>query len=230
MPNRTPDIHEESAACLPPAFCWFQSSSTLRLWRRRRLKKIGRISLNYMRLPLTAVSRCVACIESAFIPITITFLFWWWEIRRKFKFLEDTVVWIYEEAVNWNNRIENSFASRVATSGHFPKHYFGTRTKRDIYALSLFCTRAQLKHLLLALIWARGSVVGWGTMLQAGRSRVRVLMSLIFEIYLIFPAALWPGIDFTSDRNEYQEYSWGVEDDRRVRLTNLPPSLSRLSR
>jgi hypothetical protein len=37
---------------------------------------------------------------------------------------------------------------------------------------------------------ARGSVVGRGTMLQAGRSRNRVPMRRIFSIYLILPAAL----------------------------------------
>jgi hypothetical protein len=41
-------------------------------------------------------------------------------------------------------------------------------------------------------LWrARGSVVGWGTMLQAGRSRDRIPIWWIFSIYLILSAALW---------------------------------------
>jgi hypothetical protein len=40
---------------------------------------------------------------------------------------------------------------------------------------------------------ARDSVVGWGTMLQAGRSRSRFpISSLEFLIDLISPTALWP--------------------------------------
>jgi hypothetical protein len=40
---------------------------------------------------------------------------------------------------------------------------------------------------------ARGGAVGWGTALQAGRSRVSFpMVSLEFFIDIIFPAALWP--------------------------------------
>jgi hypothetical protein len=49
------------------------------------------------------------------------------------------------------------------------------------------------------------------------------------SIYLILPAAQGPGVYSASNRNEYQKHKkscfWGVK-----RLTNLPPSVSRLSR
>jgi hypothetical protein len=55
------------------------------------------------------------------------------------------------------------------------------------------------------LIWALGSVVGWGTMLQAGRSRVQISMrSLDFSIDLIPPVALWPWSRFSLKQKRVQ--------------------------
>jgi hypothetical protein len=78
---------------------------------------------------------------------------------------------------------------------------------------------------------ANGRVVGWDTMLQACRSRVRVPMR---SIYLILTATLCPAVYSASDRNEYQKHTnkcfCGVERGQCVGLTTLPPSVSRLSR
>jgi hypothetical protein len=52
----------------------------------------------------------------------------------------------------------------------------------------------------------RDSVFVSGTVLQAGKSRVPFQM-LDFSIDLILPAALCPGVDSTSNRNEYQDFS-----------------------
>jgi hypothetical protein len=56
----------------------------------------------------------------------------------------------------------------------------------------------------------------------------------IFPIYLIFPAALGPGVYSASNRNEYQKQTNNVagviERGRCIGLTTLPPSVSRLSR
>jgi hypothetical protein len=83
----------------------------------------------------------------------------------------------------------------------------------------------------LGILGARGSVVGSGTMLQAGRLRVRFLMrSLDFSIYLILPTALCLEVDSASNRNKYQESSWGVKGGQRVRLISSQLSVSRLSR
>jgi hypothetical protein len=53
----------------------------------------------------------------------------------------------------------------------------------------------------------RCSIVNWGTVLQAGKSQVRVLMGVIefVSMYLILPVALGPGVHLAFNRNEYQK-------------------------
>jgi hypothetical protein len=71
------------------------------------------------------------------------------------------------------------------------------------------------------------SIVGWVTTLHTGSSRVRVpIRWIFFSIYLILKIHYGPGVDSASNRNEYQEFSWGIKGGRRVRLTTLPPSVS----
>jgi hypothetical protein len=94
---------------------------------------------------------------------------------------------------------------------------------REIYSLIL-------RRGLFQPHGAHGSVVGWGTMLQAGKSRDRVPMRWILSNLPNPSSHYGPGVYSASNKNEYQESSWGVKGGLRVVLTTLPTSMRRLSR
>jgi hypothetical protein len=77
-------------------------------------------------------------------------------------------------------------------------------------------------------LFSRGSVVRWGTMLQAWRSWVRdsIMNAFFFSIYLILPAALGPGVYSASNRNEYQKQKKNIFMWSRARPVRKADSLN----
>jgi hypothetical protein len=65
----------------------------------------------------------------------------------------------------------------------------------------------------------RGGAVGWGMTLQTGMSRVRFPM-----VPMGHNPHYGPGVDWTSNINQYQEYFLEGKGGRCVGLTILPPS------
>jgi hypothetical protein len=85
------------------------------------------------------------------------------------------------------------------------------------------------------LLGTRGSVVGWGTMLQAGRSRVQVPMRSLDLFNWPNPSSRTMALGSTQPLTELSTsyihgIFFGVKRGQRVGLTTLPPSMSRLSR
>jgi hypothetical protein len=101
-------------------------------------------------------------------------------------------------------------------------------TLGNMGAYRIFYSWGSPEHLITDF----GSVVGWGTMLQAGRSLILFLMRSLDFFNWPYPSSriIALGIDSASNGNEYQESSWRVKDARRIRLTTSSPYMSRLFR
>ena len=86
--------------------------------------------------------------------------------------------------------------------------------------------RSIISYLYRAWRTARGSAVGWGTALQAGRSRVRFpMVSFSFFIVIILPAALRP-LGLTQPLTEIN--TWGYLLGVQMRRPDLTTFMCRL--
>jgi hypothetical protein len=94
----------------------------------------------------------------------------------------------------------------------------------------IFGHSSSFLYVMFTLILEAGdSVFDWGTILQARGSWVQFLMRQFHFVQFnnSFQSHLGAGVCSSCNRNEYQESSLGVKQDRHIRETTLPPYVSR---
>jgi hypothetical protein len=95
-------------------------------------------------------------------------------------------IWFLVLVTEWNDGKQHNQLLALWIP-RFRLTHDGSCTSRQLFQLSAVAVSTMETE------GAGSSVVGWGTMLQAGRSRVRFpMMSLDFLTDLILPTALWP--------------------------------------
>jgi hypothetical protein len=149
---------------------------------------------------------------------------------RYFKEPECSLPWLQEPACDSNpSQINPVYLSHPITWHRnlvlSCYAYLGLPT----YSLpSGFPAKISYEHLISG---ARGSVVRWGTVLQAGRSRVRFTMRSLDFFNLPNPSSRTMALESTQPRTEMSTRNLpGVKGGRHVRRKTSPPSVSRLSR
>ena len=90
------------------------------------------------------------------------------------------------QLTEWNN-ITHNFQKTAK------QYFYHNATLLEHLSINLRYFIIVFHFFYISYLWVRGGAVGWGTTLQAGRSRVRFpMVSLEFFSDIILPVALWP--------------------------------------
>jgi hypothetical protein len=108
-----------------------------------------------------------------------------WRFRSDIQFLQVNAGIIHQTWLGHGRFFPDSFKFIKHEPSSHSRRYWQRRTDTHSWNV-IFCIPIKANG-------ARGGAVGWGTALQAGRSRIRFpMLSLEFFIDIIVPAALWP--------------------------------------